>query len=138
MEGPIRLRRTENVPPWALFGDRNGDYRASTLFPGKYTLKATPYELPAAVGESGTAKEIEFEVFGADGSIADNPFLVQLYPNPSSGRSTLSIPTDWQEDTRLRLMDKVGKVVWQSTLSSGTRIRNWNLPTSLKAFTFYK
>ena len=123
MEGPIRLRRTENVPPWALFGDRNGDYRASTLFPGKYTLKATPYELPAAVGESGMAKEIEFEVFGADGSIADNPFLVQLFPNPSSGRSTLSIPTDWQEDTRLRLMDKVGKVVWQSTLSSGTRIK---------------
>ncbi|MEM8901697.1 MAG: choice-of-anchor Q domain-containing protein, partial [Bacteroidota bacterium] len=121
MEGPIRLRRTENRPPWSLFGDNNGDYRASTLFPGIYTLKATPYQLPAAVGESGTTKEIEFEVFGSNGSLPDHPFLVQLYPNPTNGISTLSIPTDWQGDTKLKLMDKTGRVVWTSTLSSGIR-----------------
>ena len=127
MQGPLSVRRTENRPPWALFGDNNGDYRASTLFPGNYTLTATPYLLPAAVGEKGKAKEIQFEVVGSDASVADNPFLIQIFPNPTTGVTTLSIPNDWNEDTRLKLMDRVGKVVWKTNVSSSQRLKKLEL-----------
>ena len=50
--GPVSLTRTENRSPWALFGDRDGDFRPFTLYPGRYTLKATPYRMVGAEGEA--------------------------------------------------------------------------------------
>ena len=37
-----RLHRVELVPPYALAGDRNGDYKPWTPTPGAHTLTATP------------------------------------------------------------------------------------------------
>ena len=49
-----RLYRVESVPPYALAGDRNGDYRPWTPSPGAHTLTATP--------EDGTPATVSFTV----------------------------------------------------------------------------
>lgn len=55
---------TENVAPYALRGDRNGDYGVWTPSPGKHTLTATPYTKSGAGGTRGRAKTITFTVVG--------------------------------------------------------------------------
>jgi hypothetical protein len=55
--------RTENEAPYALAGDRNGNYHAMPpLEPGNYTLTATPYSLPNRKGIKGEDFTIRFEV----------------------------------------------------------------------------
>lgn len=127
LQGPLSVNRTENRIPWALFGDRNGDFSGYKLFPGQYSLRATPYSLAGAVGQAGTAKEISFEVFGTDASLVDNPFLIKLYPNPTSGITTFNLPNDWQGATTFRLIDNLGNEVWNSTLPPGKRSGSINL-----------
>ncbi len=56
-------KRTENVAPYALAGDRNGNYHAMpALTPGHYTLTATPYSEMNRRGKMGEPLTIHFEV----------------------------------------------------------------------------
>jgi hypothetical protein len=52
--------RTENVSPFALAGDKEGDYLVWKFKYGPQFLKATPYALPDASGTVGTSTEIAF------------------------------------------------------------------------------
>ncbi|WP_247237862.1 PKD domain-containing protein [Telluribacter sp. SYSU D00476] len=54
--------RTETDFPYALTGDKDGDYNAWTPSLGDYTLTATPYTGPGATGSSGAALSINFSV----------------------------------------------------------------------------
>lgn len=45
--------RTENVAPYALFGDKSGDFFGQALAAGEFTVKATAY-----TGKRGTGEEI--------------------------------------------------------------------------------
>lgn len=56
--------QTENVTPYALNGDSNGDYDSAPELTqtGSYTLRATPYSGPDAGGTEGSALEISFTV----------------------------------------------------------------------------
>jgi hypothetical protein len=68
MAGSVKLdlvginTRTENMAPYALFGDNNGDYIEWIPQEGIYTLKATPYILSGGGGEAGTPLEISFTI----------------------------------------------------------------------------
>lgn len=53
---------TENVVPYALFGDVNSDYNGSHFKPGYYTLKAVPYTGANGSGDQGQALEIQFQI----------------------------------------------------------------------------
>ena len=53
-----RYVRTENVVPYALFGDLNGDYLGQALTPGVYTIKATPYARDNSSGKRGASLTI--------------------------------------------------------------------------------
>ncbi|MGF1501198.1 MAG: DUF5060 domain-containing protein [Paracoccaceae bacterium] len=58
---------TENVAPYALFGDKNGDFDAGTIAPGGHELTVDFY---SASGGSGTllgSETVAFEVLAADG-----------------------------------------------------------------------
>ncbi len=57
LSGERRLRRTENVVPYELFGTI-----ASRIAKGSYTLTATPFSRRNARGEKGTSLTISFEV----------------------------------------------------------------------------
>ncbi|MGB0717366.1 MAG: PKD domain-containing protein, partial [Phycisphaerae bacterium] len=54
--------RTENFVPYALAGDRKGDYFNWTPFVGTHTLSATPFSSSYANGAAGVPHTIQFNV----------------------------------------------------------------------------
>ncbi|MDO6436166.1 T9SS type A sorting domain-containing protein [Cyclobacterium sp. 1_MG-2023] len=54
---------TENVEPFALFGDIKGNYLGYNFFPGNYKLTATPFEFRGQTGNQGVRSTISFEIF---------------------------------------------------------------------------
>jgi len=54
--------RTENVAPYALGGDANGNYARFPLTLGIHTLTAIPYDGNSATGKQGEPKSVTFEV----------------------------------------------------------------------------
>ncbi|MGH7359478.1 MAG: Ig domain-containing protein [Candidatus Rokuibacteriota bacterium] len=57
-----RRIRTENVPPYALGGDIEGDYASFPISAGVHTLTATPFGANGASGPPGVSKTVTFEV----------------------------------------------------------------------------
>ncbi|WP_444938517.1 DUF5060 domain-containing protein [Microbulbifer sp. JMSA002] len=64
---------TENVSPYALFGDDQGDFNHWTPVVGTYTLTATPYSLDDGAGTAGTSASITFTVKQNDGTDPTDP-----------------------------------------------------------------
>lgn len=64
LSGPITINRTENVPPYSLFGDIDGDLNYSNgPFPtGTYTLVITPYSESHLKGNRGEVLTITFTI----------------------------------------------------------------------------
>ena len=54
--------RTENVVPYALFGDSGGNYFGRRLTTGDYTVTATPFEQTLGRGEAGESLTVNFKV----------------------------------------------------------------------------
>jgi uncharacterized surface protein with fasciclin (FAS1) repeats len=52
----------QNAAPYALFSDREGDYKPGSFPVGSYELSAIPYARHTATGSAGTALTIHFEV----------------------------------------------------------------------------
>lgn len=57
-----RRVRTENVPPYALGGDVEGDYASFPISAGVHTLTATPFGANNAGGAQGVSRTVTFEV----------------------------------------------------------------------------
>jgi hypothetical protein len=62
LDGAQTITRTENIVPYTLFGDQNGNYNAVTPATGSYTLTATPYSSSNAEGTAGTPLSLSFTV----------------------------------------------------------------------------
>ena len=62
LSGPVNRTATENVAPYALFGDKNGNYSGKTLSPGTYTLTARAYSLSGRKGTAGPLRTITFSI----------------------------------------------------------------------------
>lgn len=62
IEGPIIYSRVENVPPFTLFGDENGEVYGRDFVPGLYTIRATPFDKSNAQGVPGKALTVEMEL----------------------------------------------------------------------------
>ena len=61
LSGPLTHTQTENVVPYALFGDISGVYNSTNFFtPGEYSLTATPYSGPNGTGEMGEERVVNF------------------------------------------------------------------------------
>ena len=60
LSGPVSYTRVENVAPFTLFGDFEGDYYGQILPVGNYTLTATPYGGKNSKGKIGKALTIDF------------------------------------------------------------------------------
>lgn len=96
LKGPVTFTRTENISPYALFGDINGDYNGMKLPPGIYHLRATPYTGSNRQGEAGLGYSYDFEIIEAprELNMAAEPFVdqkVTLWPNPASDISSVNI-----------------------------------------------
>ncbi|MGF1497417.1 MAG: hypothetical protein ACFB8W_11415, partial [Elainellaceae cyanobacterium] len=60
--------QTENVTPYALFGDREGDYRGQMPEPGKVEIKATAYSKNGGRGKAIESASLEYTIVETDAS----------------------------------------------------------------------
>ena len=66
LDGPATFARTANGAPFAVFGERAGDYRPGWLANGTYRLVATPRAEVLGVPTTLEPHAVTFEVAGAD------------------------------------------------------------------------
>lgn len=62
LSGTQSLKHTENILPYALFGDSKGNYTGKDLPPGDYALTATPYSKVNGKGTKGAPLTVHFKV----------------------------------------------------------------------------
>jgi hypothetical protein len=62
LQGPVTYKRTENIIPYSLFGDQNGEFNRRALPDGDYVLTATPFTEDQGNGEIGNSRSISFSV----------------------------------------------------------------------------
>ncbi len=62
LTGRCNLRRKENLPPYALFGDYKGDYVAHHFQEGGYLLTALPFPEKNLGGVQGQPLTVSFEI----------------------------------------------------------------------------
>jgi hypothetical protein len=67
LSGRQNATKIENISPYALFGDNNGNYNTWTPSVGSYTLKATPYSATGGGGTAGTSLTVNFQVVDDNG-----------------------------------------------------------------------
>lgn len=65
--------RTENLAPYAAFGDREGDFYGEQIQPGTFTLKATPYSGAKGGGTALSELSIEYTVVESSEASAPSP-----------------------------------------------------------------
>ncbi|MEL6190778.1 MAG: choice-of-anchor D domain-containing protein, partial [Bacteroidota bacterium] len=72
LNGPVENERTERKAPYAVFGDRNGNFTGRPTEAGMYDITATPYYMDGGLVE-GTCLTIGFEIGDCDiiGDIAN-------------------------------------------------------------------
>ncbi|HTE28883.1 MAG TPA: T9SS type A sorting domain-containing protein [Chryseolinea sp.] len=109
LKGPVTHQQTEKVPPYALFGDTNGNFDGRKLPPGPYSLTVTPY----ISGVKGEGLSVTFTVSGDD---ATTQLHVKVYPIPATGVINISHEGK-TEQAFMTLMDANGKVLQQRPFS---------------------
>ncbi|MEM1339554.1 MAG: T9SS type A sorting domain-containing protein [Bacteroidota bacterium] len=116
IKGDLSNTRTENVDPFALFGDNRGNYFGRTFGPGSFTLTATPYSGKRLSGEMGTALTANFSFILPPQNAQPN--TMRLYPNPASE----SVNMDFELPTNI--------IAIQVFDSNGRLLREVNVETS--------
>ena len=125
-------RRTENISPFALFGNKGDDYNDGTLEEAFYLLTATPYREAKLQGAAGPPISVIFAV-SDDGGLPDPDTSaaaeapVVVYPNPIDEQGD-GLQVRWRKTSAtsapvtFRLLDGQGEVVYQQqTQASGTQ-----------------
>ncbi len=104
LSGPVAGAMTENVAPYALFGDVAGDFNGKTFLMGSYVMEATPYDAPNLGGNVGRELSIDFSFVDEEiqrpfittwktdnpGISQDNQIIIPTYPN-----ETYNYTIDW-------------------------------------------
>jgi PKD repeat protein len=90
LSGPVNRTQNENVAPYALFGDTNGNYAGQALPLGNYTATATAYS-GASLGGTlvGSPLVIQFSIVEA--STANQAPIAVAFSNVSSGGVPLEV-----------------------------------------------
>ncbi|MCU7547626.1 DUF5060 domain-containing protein [Chitinophagaceae bacterium LB-8] len=98
LSGRQSTTKTENIIPYALFGDNNGNYNSWTPSVGSYTLKATPYSATGGGGTAGTALTVNFQIVDNNGGVITGslkkwqPITIDFTGPPSSQSSVSPNP----------------------------------------------
>ncbi len=112
-------KNTENVFPYALFGDIDGDYYDGALAEGTHTLTATPYAGANATGTAGASLTVNFTVTNSaanarravDRGLEAASRAVSYAPNPFTQAFTLKVTGQEQGKVPVRMYDMRGRVV---------------------------
>lgn len=111
LNGPITHHQTENISPYALFGDQQGNFDGRKFLTGTYSLTVTPY----INGVKRASLTISFAVTKG-GSAGEGRLQVGVFPLPASG--VVSIMHEGKtEQAQMTLLDFNGNVVLTRPLS---------------------
>ncbi|RAK00208.1 putative secreted protein (Por secretion system target) [Larkinella arboricola] len=122
LSGKQSRTQTDNGAPYALFGDKDGNYNNWTPSTGSYSLTGTPYTASAAGGTAGGSLTISFTVVdqpaGARLSAEEADGLqVVLLGNPiANDEVTVSIQGAGGLPLRMQVLNMQGKTVSERQL----------------------
>ena len=69
LAGLINTERTENVKPYAVFGDEEGDFDGRNFRPGAYTITAELYSKRRRKGDLVVSASFDFDVVKTNGCL---------------------------------------------------------------------
>ncbi|MCS4434334.1 fibronectin type III domain-containing protein [Aquiflexum gelatinilyticum] len=124
LTGPVNANITENVAPYALFGDNRGNYNGKLLQAGEYTLEAVPYSEPNLSGTKGNPMTVKFTI-GEKISAPASPKLSSPLDNSTGLSTTLKLA--WNTVTNA---DSYGIEVSKNPDFSSLVINNNSLKTN--------
>jgi hypothetical protein len=122
---------TETGAPYALYGDKDGNYNAWVPAVGSFTLVATPYTGAGGGGTAGTPLSLSFSVVNRGSAArrtitatvqeALQPGAVLLpYPNPTSdGRFQVLLPEAVAGEIAYELVSATGASITKGKLQTG-------------------
>ncbi len=118
LSGAKTNKRTENIAPYALYGDSpTGNYIGSNFTVGAYTIKATPYTGNGLKGTKGATETLSFTLVQGVSTTAKTAGRMRMYPNPAIDRTTVSFPEPVKL-TEFFVYDVTGRLV--KTIASET------------------
>ncbi|MEO1214397.1 MAG: T9SS type A sorting domain-containing protein [Bacteroidota bacterium] len=111
--------RTENFAPYALGGDRNGNYYPVNFRPGSVTISATPYGKRNAMGDVGPTETITFTYIRPSGyKEFSQEVSMNIYPNPGQGKINLEITEVEAGTVQIDVLSLQGARVHSESLES--------------------
>lgn len=113
LSGTTSVNATENIAPYAIFGDQSGNYRDGEIPSGNYSLTATLYSGRSLSGSVLEAITVSFSVSSNAATTA------KIYPNPVVG-DTFSI----------ELANTAEEVYYMIINSSGLQVSTGSLKTN--------
>lgn len=113
----------ENVAPWAVFGDRSGDYFTANLASGSYKLIAAGYSSATVANSVIARKEINFTVGSTSGKSAI------LFPNPvnTTGKVSVRLPEGSSGKYEYNVTNSLGVQVERGTFDASSSQRDVQL-----------
>ena len=103
--------RIDNRAPYALRGDRNGDYN-SVVFPvGQNSVMATPFSRPGGNGDVGEALMVNFEVIDTSDTLDSTVDKGSVYPNPVQNVTQFTLEGASRQLLKGTLLNIMGQVV---------------------------
>lgn len=93
LRGRERRNQTENIVPYALYGDRRGRYNGRNWREGEYELRIRIYERRRARGRKLYDETIEFEIVRSEGA------------GPETKEYTLTSTCVWERDGAQKFTD---------------------------------
>lgn len=121
LNGAQNRTQTENLAPYALFGDNGGNYNANDFPNGSYTLTATFYAGPNASGSVIARETLSFTTSGNNTSGKTSGVLTKTiaYPNPVQGREVnLKFPIPKNNPLEYRLISSGFQVLGTGTMDA--------------------
>lgn len=126
LSGAQSETRYENIAPYALFGDVDGDYNAANLSNGAYTLKVSAYSGTNGSGSLVATETISFSV----GSLTNKTAFA--FPNPvqTDGKVSVHLPEGSGGNYEYTVSNAMGIQLEKGTFKAGESETDVNLELS--------
>lgn len=127
LSGTRSISRIENVAPYALYGDNNGNYFAINLAGGSYTLRAIAYSGSGTTGSVIADTSISFSV--SSSSSGKSAFA---YPNPIKvdGKVSIKLPNGGLGEYKYSVSNSSGVILETGQFSASKSSTDVNLELS--------
>ncbi|WP_394749669.1 ExeM/NucH family extracellular endonuclease [Spongiimicrobium salis] len=129
LSGAVSTVRTENVIPYAVFGDVAPDYFGRTLGVGSYNISAVAFSEPARGGLSGSNFTIDFDIVETiPPSNAIAPYAVSLYPNAATTNVNLTVSDREVDIVKIQIFDLQGRKIAEYAPAEVRNADGYRLP----------